>query len=537
MSAPSERTALLKQFASAIGSGTPETRLPPSQTSFQAGASGAPAAGTLPTPNEIKLDLSQPAALGAGTTGPAHVSGPVAPSAAGGGVGNPSGAAPTPTMPLPRKTGLRHRARLEREEPLREKAALGFVGRLSTYCTCTTYDLRALYAALQQITSKANLTVRRLSRDLLLLQRRPSRRRIGAIRELLRSGEDARGSRLPCGNDRSGDEHTEMLPTTASPPNDQQNRAGLARQRMNRTMDPSWRTMDAEEALDPSFALDDDQEVEDVVAGAAIFFFSYGTLVCWGLSEAGEWGILDWLQAFENGQLSPAEMEKEFFTYTYSYEADKARIKNDNIMLPGALVERSQLVGMRIAAPPAAILDPNAEAENEWTQLEEADLSDEELVQVQAGISHALAQSCKLGSFENSVDLLIERCGNVPLDLVRFGELRLGARDVMRMSGEVHLYRSYFNLQTDLLGTPDWFWENEEVEPLYERTARWLDTEKRGQLLNQRLEILKDLFMLFRDEVHVRTEHRLEWIIIILIVAEVLLQLLAMALGAAQSTA
>jgi uncharacterized Rmd1/YagE family protein len=286
---------------------------------------------------------------------------------------------------------------------------------------------------------------------------------------------------------------------------------------------------DDEIETEPTF--DDDQEVEDVVAGAAIFFFSYGTLVCWGLSEAGEWATLDWLQPFENGQLSPAEMEKEFFTYTYSYEADKARIKNDNIMLPGALVERSRLVGMRRSASQSTVLAPMGDSENEWAQLEEADLSDEELVQVQAGVSHALAQSCKLGSFENSVDLLIERCGNVPLDLVRFGELHLSARDVMRMSGEVHLYRSYFNLQTDLLGTPDWFWENEQVEPLYERTARWLDTEKRGQLLNQRLEILKDLFMLFRDEVHVRTEHRLEWIIIILIVVEVVLQLFAMALG------
>ncbi|KAF6005012.1 hypothetical protein F1559_004885 [Cyanidiococcus yangmingshanensis] len=230
------------------------------------------------------------------------------------------------------------------------------------------------------------------------------------------------------------------------------------------------------------------------------------------------------------------EMEKEFFTYTYSHEADKARIKNDNIMLPGALVERSRLVGVRRSTSQTTVLVPSGDSEsNEWAQLEEADLSDEELVQVQAGVSHALAQSCKLGSFENSVDLLIERCGNVPLDLVRFGELHLGARDVMRMSGEVHLYRSYFNLQTDLLGTPDWFWENEQVEPLYERTARWLDTEKRGQLLNQRLEILKDLFMLFRDEVHVRTEHRLEWIIIILIVVEVVLQLFAMALGSRQS--
>lgn len=150
---------------------------------------------------------------------------------------------------------------------------------------------------------------------------------------------------------------------------------------------------------------------------------------------------------------------------------------------------------------------------------------------MQTAIAHALAQSCKLGSFENSVDELIERTGGVPMELVHRGRLSLTDRDVMRMSGEVYLYRSYFNLQTDLLGTPDWFWENDEVEPIYERTARWLDTDKRGQLLNQRLEILKDLFMLFRDEVHVRTEYRLEWIIIILIVAEVFLQLLAMGLG------
>ncbi|KAK4529995.1 hypothetical protein CCYA_CCYA03G0852 [Cyanidiococcus yangmingshanensis] len=533
MSASNERTALLKQFASVMGSGSSETRPAPSLGTGQGATTST--ASALTTPPDVRLDLSHSGSTNPVSTGSTLTTGVVLPGTTSGAVGNTNTSTPATTVPLPRKTGFRHRARLEREEPLREKAALGFLGRLSTYCTCTTYDLRALYAALQQVESKVSLSVRRLSRDLLLLQRRPSRRRIGAVRELLRSGDEANESRTATDDESLKYDETSL--STAA-------RAGSRPRLWLRSTErvrgepgeASWATMDGEGRLGPELTFDDDQEVEDVVAGAAIFFFSYGTLVCWGLSEAGEWAILDWLQPFENGQLSPAEMEKEFFTYTYSHEADKARIKNDNIMLPGALVERSRLVGVRRSTSQTTVLVPSGDSEsNEWAQLEEADLSDEELVQVQAGVSHALAQSCKLGSFENSVDLLIERCGNVPLDLVRFGELHLGARDVMRMSGEVHLYRSYFNLQTDLLGTPDWFWENEQVEPLYERTARWLDTEKRGQLLNQRLEILKDLFMLFRDEVHVRTEHRLEWIIIILIVVEVVLQLFAMALGSRQS--
>ncbi|KAK4537095.1 hypothetical protein CDCA_CDCA11G3120 [Cyanidium caldarium] len=494
MSHPEERASLLRNYASVVA---------PSGSSAKASALTAhtPPAGQAPTTQGGAVVGGNPG-VGRGEAGG---SGPevrldfLPPSAA------------APAVQIPRKTGLRQRARLEREEPLREHAALGFVGRLSTYCTCTTYDLRALFAALQSLQPTEGQSVRRLSRDLLLLQRLPTRLRIGHARH--RPGAPPSSPLLD--SDGADAPHAEHLDA-----------------------EPAWAgvlTPIATGAKAPAPAADKDwlgdagdTQVEDLVTGAAIFFFSYGTLVCWGLSESAEWAILDWLQPYENGQLSPTEMEKEFFTYTYNYEVDKARIKNDNIMLPGALVERSRLMGIRRSASAAQSLAGN---NGEWANTEEADLSDEEFVLVQTSISHALAQSCKLGSFENSVDLLIERCGNVPMDLVQRGQLRLSDRDVMRMSGEVHLYRSYFNLQTDLLGTPDWFWENEEVEPIYERTARWLDTDKRGQLLNQRLEILKDLFGLFRDEVHVRTEYRLEWIIIVLIVAEVLLQLLAMALG------
>lgn len=50
--------------------------------------------------------------------------------------------------------------------------------------------------------------------------------------------------------------------------------------------------------------------------GSDVFFFSYGVVVLWGLSEGAEWQLLDWLKNFENGRLE-GEAEKEFLVYSY----------------------------------------------------------------------------------------------------------------------------------------------------------------------------------------------------------------------------
>lgn len=47
------------------------------------------------------------------------------------------------------------------------------------------------------------------------------------------------------------------------------------------------------------------------------------------------------------------------------------------------------------------------------------------------------------------------------------------------------------SLHADVLDTPDFFWDREELEPIYARTCKYLDMEQRVSVLNSRLDLLK----------------------------------------------
>lgn len=49
------------------------------------------------------------------------------------------------------------------------------------------------------------------------------------------------------------------------------------------------------------------------------------------------------------------------------------------------------------------------------------------------------------------------------------------------------------NLNSDMLDEPDFFWEDDEFQPLYKKTMRYLDVDKRVEVLNTRLDILREL--------------------------------------------
>ena len=76
-----------------------------------------------------------------------------------------------------------------------------------------------------------------------------------------------------------------------------------------------------------------------------------------------------------------------------------------------------------------------------------------------------------------------------------------------------------------ILDTPDIFWEeNEYVLEFYSVTRNYLDISKRLDLLNQRLDIIKDLYDILNQELSIQHGHKLEWIVIYLIILEVVIE-------------
>lgn len=219
-----------------------------------------------------------------------------------------------------------------------------------------------------------------------------------------------------------------------------------------------------------------------VVPGESIsdaFFFSYGSTVFWGLSLEKCHSYLEQLKEFEEHPLD--EMETDEFTFV-SGEAPK--IVEDEIILPHL---------------------------NVLSRL---------------AVSHGLAQSVKLGTFENAIRKTINHTKHIPEDLAKQGHISLSRREIRRKMGELFIERSSINLHVDVLDVPEFFWEYSELESLYAMTANYLDLERRVEVLNHRLDVIHELFEMLGNELNHQHSSRLEWTIIILIVMEVSLTLL-----------
>merc|ERR1719382_904955 len=140
--------------------------------------------------------------------------------------------------------------------------------------------------------------------------------------------------------------------------------------------------------------------------------------------------------------------------------------------------------------------------------------------------AYALAQSVRLGVFEVVVDRSIAKTRSIPETMATTGEIAVEERELLRQIGGLMALRCDVNLHTDILDTPDIFWDEEKFEPNYARCREYLDIDKRVDILNQRLGVLKDLYDLLQNTLNVKHGNKLEWIIIILILVEVLLELL-----------
>lgn len=207
-----------------------------------------------------------------------------------------------------------------------------------------------------------------------------------------------------------------------------------------------------------------------------IFFFPFGALVCWGLSEEQERQILKDIRPFEQQRLDL--LEEDVFYYIYGEEA---KIEDDEIVLPN---------------------------HDSLTKL---------------AFSHGLAQSVKLSVFEQTIQKTIHLTKELPELLAKQGSIKLSRQDIRRMMGRLFIDRSSINLHQELLDTPEFFWEHSELESYYVLVAHYLDRERRVNILNQRLRIVQELFDMLAAELNHQHSSRLEWTIIWLIVIEVLL--------------
>lgn len=133
-------------------------------------------------------------------------------------------------------------------------------------------------------------------------------------------------------------------------------------------------------------------------------------------------------------------------------------------------------------------------------------------------LAHAIAQSTKLSEFEENMHNTLELTSHIPRDLAQTGELRVSRRSALRMSGHLFKLRVDVNLTSDVLDTPDLFWNEASLQALYDAIRTYLEIDERIQTLNERLAVANELLEVIHEHLSNAAMSKITWIIIILIV-------------------
>ena len=140
--------------------------------------------------------------------------------------------------------------------------------------------------------------------------------------------------------------------------------------------------------------------------------------------------------------------------------------------------------------------------------------------------SYAFAQSLKLEVFENKVSKTIKETQDIPKNLAASGIVNLSQRKVYKMIGNIFMLRSNINLLSDMLDVPDCFWDTPAWEAIYIKGRDYYDIEERIEIINNRLDLIKELYDMLNDDLHNKHTANLEWIVIGLIIVEVVVEVI-----------
>ncbi|KAF2471035.1 sporulation protein RMD8 [Lindgomyces ingoldianus] len=219
-----------------------------------------------------------------------------------------------------------------------------------------------------------------------------------------------------------------------------------------------------------------------------MFVFSYGVVVFWNFTERQEKDILADLTFSTSSTgillatrpLSEADFETEEFHFEYNPDIPRPRVFNDMITLK----------------------------------------SGDHMIKL--AMSHAIAQSTKLSLFEEGMSRTMLQAQYIPKRLALTGKLGMGRTEVVKMIGQLFTSRVDVNLSSNMLDTPNFFWESEPtLHPLYTAVREYLEIKPRIQVLNERCRVFLDLGEILSDSISDKKMTRITWIIIVLIVLSI----------------
>lgn len=96
--------------------------------------------------------------------------------------------------------------------------------------------------------------------------------------------------------------------------------------------------------------------------------------------------------------------------------------------------------------------------------------------------SNAMALSVKLGIWETTLQKYIDSIEFVTEDLKMGRTMKMSREEVLRKHGELFALRHLINLSSDLLDTPDFYWDREQLEMLYSQLCNYYSIPRRTRV-------------------------------------------------------
>lgn len=144
---------------------------------------------------------------------------------------------------------------------------------------------------------------------------------------------------------------------------------------------------------------------------------------------------------------------------------------------------------------------------------------DENIVRV---IMLNIAQSVAMDFYEMLANQILESSKKFTEDLEQHGRIKISQKNLIKFIGKtLNIKNSIFD-NLYIFNSPDITWENEYLEKVDNNLKEMFDIKTRFRELDYELKIVEDNLRLFTELSQNRESSRLEWIVILLILIEVI---------------
>lgn len=140
-------------------------------------------------------------------------------------------------------------------------------------------------------------------------------------------------------------------------------------------------------------------------------------------------------------------------------------------------------------------------------------------------IALILAKSASLEKVENDINILFDEIEKI-MEKLEKGKFRMKSKELTRMTSRILKVRFHSISYIEILDKPDIAWKHEGVEDLFLQFSELFELGDRFETMKSKTGIFLDIIEVFTTLIDSKENHKLEWIVILLIASEIIMSIL-----------